>query len=818
MTRQDRQASPLSLLKAGGRSISLSTRITLGALLLISCSTLAVALLVDSYERTQYLEDSSTQLALRSQLNEQLLQNETDALRQAVLALAGTPPIQAIIGATYNQGIDPQDHDSIDTWKQRLQVIFGAFATTHPSYLQVRYIGIAGNGLELVRVDRNAGRVLTTSPEALQAKGDRDYFQATLKLKEGEVYLSEINLNKEWGKVEAPHIRTLRAATPVYDPAGQLFGMVVINIDAGKILDRITAAPFPGVQVFLMNDRGDYLAHPNNHRTFGFDLGHPYRWQEDFPNAQIDYPTDPSTGSELTIAPSPAGQLHLSTNRIHFDPQQPQRYLTLAYALPESLIDSQFAETRRLLLGGILTSALAVGLLLFLYLRNTLAPLQPLTNAAHEMGAGRYDVLLPTIGRGELGTLVAAFRRMGERISSRDLKIQQINEELTLSEAYANSIIDVVPEAILAVDTRGRIVRVNALTEQIFGYAPHEMLGQPIEILIPERFHKPHQAQRQEYTAHATQRIMVNERGSLFGKHKDGREFPVEVGLSPLQVGDEIHVIAAVVDITERKANEEEIQRLNTTLEQQVLERTAQLQAANQELESFAYAVSHDLRAPLRAMTGFSQALIEDHGDQLEGEAKTYLDQIIKGSHHLGELVDGLLVLSRCTRGGLQRDKVDLSALAETMLTDLAKTEPTRRATWQIEPDLLAWGDPRMLEVVMQNLLENAWKYSSRNPESQIRVYAEQDNGDLHFCVSDNGAGFDMTHAGKLFQPFQRLHRQEEFPGTGIGLATVQRIIHRHGGEIEGEGTPGQGARFTFSVGHSAMNKFNHEDKVAIDA
>lgn len=815
MADYGQQQPALKRLEANFRHISLSTRITLGALLLICVSTLTVTLLVDYYEREQYLKESAIQLALRGQLNGKLLKREIELLRQKTLSLAQTPPIQAIIRATYNQGLDPQDHDSIDTWKQRLQVIFTAFAATHSHHLQIRYIGIANDGMELVRVDRQNGQVSVIPPDKLQAKGNRDYFQATQKLKEGEVYLSEINLNREWGKVQVPHVRTLRAATPVYEPNGRLFGMVIINIDAGQLLDRATHSTFPGVRVYAMNDQGDYLVHPDPSKTFGFDLGQRYRWQADFPDAPIDHPTDAGADPKLRVTPSPAGPLHLSINRIHFDPQQPQRYLALAYALPESLVKAQFADTRRLLLGGILASALTVGLLLFLYLRSILAPLRPLTNAAHEMGAGRYDVSLPAIGSGELATLVTAFRRMGERIGVRDQEIKQINSELILSEAYANSIIDVVPEAILVVDAQGRIVRINALTEQIFGYAPQEMLGQKIEMLIPEHFHKQHQTLRQDYATHATSR-MVHERDGLFGKHKDGHEFPVEVGLSPLKVGDEFHIIAAVVDITERKANEEEIKRLNATLEQQVQERTAQLQAANKELESFAYAVSHDLRAPLRAMTGFSQALIEDYGDQLDGEAKTYLDQIIFGSRHMGELVDGLLILSRCTRGELQPDTVDLSALAERILAELAKTEPERQANWEIEPNLMAWGDARMLEVVMQNLLENAWKYSSRVPEAQIQVSSEMKNGHLYFRVSDNGAGFDMAHAGKLFQPFQRLHRQEEFPGTGIGLATVQRIIHRHGGEIEGEGTPGQGAHFAFTLGHPALNKLNTQEKVAV--
>jgi len=262
--------------------------------------------------------------------------------------------------------------------------------------------------------------------------------------------------------------------------------------------------------------------------------------------------------------------------------------------------------------------------------------------------------------------------------------------------------------------------------------------------------------------------------------------------------GRPLRMLGTHTDIDALKSAEATLREMNTTLEVRVSERTAELSAANRELETFAYAVSHDLRAPLRALSGYSQALQEDFGGTLPDQAKVYLDRIHQSAARMGQLIEGILALSKSSRGELRHDRVDLSALARQRLTQLAD-ESGRQVRTFVEDGLEVTGDERMVASVMTNLLDNAWKYTGATPDPEIRVYAGDVNGLHGICVSDNGAGFDMAHANRLFQPFQRLHREDQFPGIGIGLATVQRIVHRHGGELAAVAVPGEGA--TFCIG-----------------
>jgi signal transduction histidine kinase len=268
--------------------------------------------------------------------------------------------------------------------------------------------------------------------------------------------------------------------------------------------------------------------------------------------------------------------------------------------------------------------------------------------------------------------------------------------------------------------------------------------------------------------------------------------------------GRVLRIHGAMQDISEGQEARLQILRLNAELEERVRQRTAALEAANRELESFSYSIAHDLRAPLSSIDGFSQVLEESAAGVLDGRNLHYLQRIRNAVHHMGELTNGLLALANLSRASLRREPVDLAALARAALDACHQQSPARQVQLVIADTLPAVGDPRLLAQVMGNLVGNAWKFTARTADARIEVGSTQEDGETVFFVRDNGAGFDMAHAGKLFEAFQRLHRQSEFEGTGIGLAIVHRIVGRHGGRIWADAAPDRGAclRFTLPQQH----------------
>ena len=363
-------------------------------------------------------------------------------------------------------------------------------------------------------------------------------------------------------------------------------------------------------------------------------------------------------------------------------------------------------------------------------------------------------------------------------------------------ESNFRLLMDAAPDAMLVADRAGSIVLANFQAEKLFGYPREQLIGYSIDILVPPALKEKHVLHRADFFKDARPRPM-GAGLQLSARRSDGAEFPVEISLSPLITEDESYVTAAIRDISDRKQTEEKIRKLNSELQKKV----ADLAATNKELESFSYSISHDLRAPLRQIDGFSKILLEE-AKALPHEHREYLEEIRNGARHLGQLVDDLLNFSRLGRQALVLQRVSMNALVRSVVSEMQRDlqGSQRLLEWHIGSLPDATCDSTLLRQVFRNLISNAVKFTKTKPRAIIEIGYSTEIGQPAFFVRDNGVGFNMKYADKLFGVFQRLHLQEEFEGTGVGLATVQRIILKHGGKVWVDAEQDRGATFCFSL------------------
>lgn len=359
------------------------------------------------------------------------------------------------------------------------------------------------------------------------------------------------------------------------------------------------------------------------------------------------------------------------------------------------------------------------------------------------------------------------------------------------------AIVEYSDDAIVSKDLDGIVTSWNAGAEKIFGYTTQEMVGQPILRLLPlDRQHE-----EDEILAKVRRGESIRHYDTV-RQRKDGSPVEVSVTISPIKdaSGRIIGVSKIARDISERKRSEAQIHQLNATLEQRVAERTAQLEAANKELEAFSYSVSHDLRAPLRTVNGFASMVLAQFGDQLPDAGKHYLERIQRGGMRMDALIEDLLAFSHLGRQPVKRQSVDTLRLVCAIAEELKASTADRPLEIRMGELPACLGDPELLRQVWINLISNALKYTRGRTPALVEIGSHVVNGERVFFVRDNGTGFDMKFAHKLFGVFQRLHRADEFEGSGVGLAIVQRIVHRHGGRVWAQAKLNEGAAFFFTL------------------
>ena len=755
----------------------------------------------------------------------------------------------------------------------RLSADLLTFVKYRELYDRILFVGEKGR--EKVRIDRNRGQPVIVPTRELQDRSNLYFVKQTLALNKDFIYISRFDLAIERDKLEQPIKPVIRFGTPVFDQSGQKRGIILVSYRGQRLIDRLRTISQQSVGgLWLLNAKGYWLigARPED------------EWSFMYPDRKHRVFSDDYAEAWSSILEHPERTQFMINGDL----------FTYGEILPKEL----FGDLRKDVVSGDDR-----------WLLITRVPAKTL--AAKNVVQARILAFIElSILLGVVSWFIALHR----------IRRRQIEEERRASEARFRGLLESAPDAIVIVNEKGCIVLVNEQAEKWFGYTRDELINQPIELLIPERFRIHHEDYRQTYTDNPVVRPM-GEGLELYGRRKEGSELPVEINLSPLKVGKELFVISIIRDITARKQSEQaqreaqakyqelvdnlrvgvyrhrsvsgcftkvnsamivmfeaesaeqlqkypivdlcrdrgcwetfmdkigqqgfvdneemplvtlkgrefsasitaamkkdnagniyfdgiiedisgrkeaerRIQQLNTALR----DRAMVLESVNHELEAFSYSVSHDLRAPLRAVDGFSRILLDEYADRLDDTGRDRLQRVRAAAQRMAALIDDMLKLSRITRSELKREDIDLSAVANEIIDELRRQEPDRTVQCSIQPGIIVWGDARLLRIVLDNLLGNAWKFTGKRPDARIEFATQKQGDETVYFVRDNGAGFDMAYAEKLFGAFQRLHETSEFPGTGIGLATAQRVIHKHGGRIWAESEVEKGAAFYFTL------------------
>lgn len=711
-----------------------------------------------SYERYQDARHDAFQNALnlaRLAANEQ--SQLIDVTRQLLVILASIPPVRR--------------------FEADCNALLAETLTHDPSYTNLGVADASGN----VR----CSAIPLKSPINI---ADRDYFRHAVTYRDFGV--GNYQIGRATGK------SSLNVGYPIVDESHELAGVVYAALSLDWLNRTLRVAGLPaGSSVLLVDAGGTVYARYPKPLSIGKNLRH----------MPLISHLLAKGGDGVTQGPGLDG-----VERLHgFAPLRLpyHRSRTLAaYVIVNIPLETALAQARQTAIQS-LSSIFLMTLLMIgaLWLASDVFILRPatrLTEASRSLTDDDVRKLRKMGARpGELGEVARTLARTAGALRAEQRELARANIALRASEASLVNLIELAPDGIVTIDAAQTIQSFNRGASEIFGYSPEQVIGQPLGLLIPERFRAIHHQHVDDFNNEQVVSRRMGTGREVFGQRKDGTQFPAEVSLTKSPLGPRVMATAIIRDVSERRKAEDEIRQLNAELERKVADRTQELEAALRELEAFSYSVSHDLRSPLRSIDGFSQALLEDYEEKLDDQGKDYLARVRAATQRMGHLIDDLLQLSRLTRSPLNKTRVNVSEMASSIVEALRGQNPSPPVQVRIAPDLYADADPRLLHIALENLLGNAWKFTCKatDPRVEVGTYDDSERGRV-FYVRDNGAGFNMAYSDKLFGPFQRLHSVGDFPGTGIGLATVKRIVARHGGNVWAEGTPGAGATFYFTL------------------
>lgn len=715
-----------------------------------------------------------------SQLKAHILEQNED-----IVFLANVPPIQRILHAQKNYSNDNEFNR--EYWVVKLQEIFVALLNSKSTYLSVRFIN--SQGQEIVHVGRDGKQPIVFVGDELQDKSHRTYVRETLKLSSGAVYLSDINLNREYGKVVEPHQEVLRSATPIFDDqTGELAGLLAITVEVGHELQKIQQQIKGSSRAtYITNEHGGYLLHPDSSKTYGFDLGKRYRLQEDVPlMARLFLPENRE--QNLTLFPRHTGGKTVAAfTKINFDPTKPERFIAVGISQPYNVIVAENTYVLNEMIGwAIFLTVIAAMTGVLLSIRMS-RPIKLITQAVDDFTNQRsIQIILPTAKNDEIGVLARSFEDMTHQVEESRANLARLNENLESlvaertaslekSELHQRTVLETIADAVITINGKGEVESFNPAAELIFGYQADEIVGHDVSILLPEDERVEHQAYTNDSTLSAPR--IINLSRDLEGRRKDGSLFPLELNVAPMKREGRRGYVGVLRDITERKR-------------------------MDKMKNEFVSTVSHELRTPLTSIRGSLGLLTGGAMGELSKPVNEMLKIAGNNTERLLLLINDILDIQKIESGqmALKFQSLELKSFLEQAVKEHAAYGEQFGVDFVINSmvdDAWVFADKDRLMQVIANLLSNAAKFSPRDNAVEINVAPHHDDR-IRISVTDHGPGIPVDFHDKIFEKFTQSDSSDtrQKGGTGLGLNISKTIVEKHGGRIDFVSHEGLGTTF----------------------
>nr|WP_321444133.1 ATP-binding protein [uncultured Cohaesibacter sp.] len=702
-------------------------------------------------------------------------------LRNEAFVISQLPPIDGLIASTTNNGVDPRDGSTTEHWRSRLETIFVSLLKARRHYTQLRYIGVADGGRELVRVNQTSDGIAVVSPEDLQQKQNEPYFQSGLKLKAGQIFYSNVSYNREHGHVDETRTPTIRTVMPVFDEGEKLFGFVVINVNYEMMMRHGFENNVPPNIAYVINNHGDYLKIDAGKKLKDFEFHEDENYS---PNEIVSY----FKGLQQNEGKFETKDFLSYFVKLNVNPMNSHVFVGVAQISNKADVLAPVKDSLRSFLFISVFLVVVLTLLTLPLARRMTSVLRMLALAIQSEDSSRFGDDFSDCSNNEIGELARVSKRMAMNLLE--------------SRAQAETVLENVADGILTFDEAYKVIGSNRAAEHIFGYRREELIGKSAEeillnlagdpICFMELRHERFWSGPSDQAEH-----------EVVGLHQDGLRFPATLSMRRVDITERFLLTVVVRDITERKRQEEEREDL-----------IARLVRSNQELDSFAHIAAHDLREPLRAIHNHSSFLLEDYDEILDSGGKKRLGRLQFLARRMEKLVADLLHFSRLGGGDSAMELTDVALiLADIEMTsrDLFETNNVQLTLSTSLPQIQC--DRVRVTEVFRNLIANAIKYNDKELK-QVEVGYDPETGVFH--VRDNGIGIEDMYFASVFKLFKRLESSNEFSdGTGAGLTFVEKIVHQHGGTIWLQSELGKGTTFFFTLDASIARSDRAEKEAA---